>query len=356
MLPCVGDDRHRELLRLHRDLDLRCRRESDAFFVSGWECANPFAADFARTAELSGSRIDYSHYYFLSDKAELISRIRHFHLIRDGQQHPVSGIFPAAGASILILSKFLFLLSRGVDTLYYIPPLYYSYYYYSSLFRIRLTRICERALIDSNQQLELPNCPGQFLVLTDPIWIMGRRVDPTFLHSICQWQGATNGNVFVDGTFQYLGWDGNCNEASSVLDPARTARLVCPTKALALHGERFAYLLFPPEWREEFRYACSNAGGAGSGSNLPAALAMMDILCSREHNTRLLNHIKGCYHRLVDSGQFTSRFGEPDCGYYLFGRYSDLKKRTLLTMDGRFFDMPGAEDAVRVNLLAPALL
>src|SRR5262249_21015831 len=130
----------------------------------------------------------------------------------------------------------------------------------------------------------------------------------------------------------------------------------CPTKSLALHGARFAYLLLPGEWREEIRYAASNASGACSYNDLLIARRMMQILCSTEGNTRLISHIRSCYTGLGERHNWASAVGPPDSGYYVFGHYQDPTGRKVLTMDERYFDLSGFPDCIRINLLCRGLL
>src|SRR5262245_38246726 len=108
------DRRHRELLRLHQELDLTCRRDRDALFVSGWNCVTPFAHDFLPAqVEAPGGM---ARYHFMSDDSELIGLVRRYHAQRDGADLSEDAVFPASGSSLLILSQFLFLLARRVPT------------------------------------------------------------------------------------------------------------------------------------------------------------------------------------------------------------------------------------------------
>jgi hypothetical protein len=347
-------ERHGTLLRLHRDLDLRSRCDCEALFISGWNCANPFANEYLDIPR-EGSPSLHERYHFMSDDAELLGLIHKFHELRDGAHVPDHAIFPASGSSLLILSQFLSLIARGVTTLYYIPPLYYSFYYYASVLRLRLQPVCAQALCHEGQRLELPTCRAAYLALADPIWMMGRSVLPRYIADLRDWQQSTGGFLLVDGTFQYLSWNAPSRERSADFQGEQMMRLVCPTKTMALHSTRFAYLLVPTEWREEIRYAASNAGGPCSYNDLLIARRIMRILCSRESNSALISHIRSRYASLVGNQNFVSAVGSPDSGYYVFGRYRDPKGRRVLTMDERYFDLSGYPDCVRVNLLCRLL-
>lgn len=72
--------------------------------------------------------------------------------------------------------------------------------------------------------------------------------------------------MFVDGTFQYLGWAGQQPELTSMLAAEATMRLVCPTKTLAMHGCRFAYLIAPEQLAGEVGELHGNLHGLSGHS------------------------------------------------------------------------------------------
>jgi aspartate/methionine/tyrosine aminotransferase len=174
------------------------------------------------------------------------------------------------------------------------------------------------------------------------------------IERIARWQRRTGSLVLVDGTFQYARWDrGSRREPTSRLEPDRTFRIVCPTKSLAVHGTRFAYLLLPPQHRQSLRYACANITGATSAANERFALRIMEVLDSDESNDALVAHIQSERHRLLESGVIRSEAAPPEAGYYTFAVLNDESMKEAIVMDQRFFGLHDLVAHVRVNLLYP---
>src|SRR4051812_7995818 len=84
-------------------------------------------------------------------------------------------------------------------------------------------------------------------------------------------------------------------EPTAGLDPSLTLRTLCPTKALALHGLRFSYVICPPAMRDDLRYAYSNSMGPSSAFSAVLAARSMQVLLSDESNGKLLRHIRESY-------------------------------------------------------------
>jgi hypothetical protein len=158
--------------------------------------------------------------------------------------------------------------------------------------------------------------------------------------------------VMVDGAFQYQRWSGNRQpEQTSLLLPDQTIRNLCPTKAAATHGPRFAYTIIPAEMYEELRYCYSNSAGSGSVFDRAAALAMMRWLNSPDSNDGLMGLVARRYRDMVELGLLSDPVGAV-ASYFCFVRLPVDTSR-LIVMDQKFFDAVCFPGLARFNLLLP---
>jgi aspartate/methionine/tyrosine aminotransferase len=338
------------LLQRHRETD-KASRVSGVVFPSGWQTYNPFAGEYLSAAEVLENLTDLASYKFLSDDSLLTSSIQAFHRRMDDREYEASEIFSGPGASSTIAAFMIMLANRGIKSIYYIAPLYYTFYYLADLLNIKLIPAQSDLLTEETVSLKLPK-KRTWLLMSDPIWMTGVSLKQRHLERILAWQRETGSHVFIDGTFQYLGWGKTeKREHSSMLEKSLTFRLVCPTKTLALHGVRFAYLLLPSESREDIRYAASNISGASGSINVMASHIVMKKLNSDQGNTKLLTYIKRRY-EYFRGRLFDNEIGQPTSSYYVFARPKISTEKCLL-MDQDFFDITAYPEHVRFNLLMP---
>ncbi|WP_327275010.1 pyridoxal phosphate-dependent aminotransferase [Streptomyces sp. NBC_01224] len=343
-----------ELLRLHRELDGTSRTNKAGRFLSGWQTTHPYAGRY-----LNGTHVvaqdpgTLQNYNFLSDSTSLTDAITGFHAKADDVAYERDAVYVSSGSSPLLLGFFLALKEMGVEEVCYVPPVYYSCYYFCDSLGIPMRQVSADLLHSETAELDLPERRSA-LVLCDPIWVFGTTVHERQIEKIAQWQRRTGSLVLVDGTFQYTRWDRSSRaEPTSRLDRDLTFRLVSPTKSLAVHGTRFAYLLLPPELRETVRYACANITGATSAANEHFARRIMEVLDSDESNDALVRHIQAERDRLLDSGVIRAEAGLPEAGYYTFAVLDDASMKDAIVMDQRFFGLDRFDNHVRVNLLYP---
>jgi hypothetical protein len=229
---------------------------------------------------------------------------------------------------------------------------YYTYHFLAETIGIELAPVNSSLLLDGSEELRLPEEPHQWLLLSDPIWFAGRNVSDHHVCQIAVWQERTGGTVLVDGAFQYQRWSDNHRpERTSQLDPSRTVRNICPTKAAAVHGVRFAYALIPSGLREELRYCYSNVAGSGSVYDKYAAHAMMSWLTRNTSNRNLLDFVSRRHTSMVETGLLADPIGA-DASYFCFVRVPVSTSR-LVSMGQTFFDTVGYPGFVRFNLLLP---
>ncbi|MFE7467784.1 pyridoxal phosphate-dependent aminotransferase [Streptomyces sp. NPDC057499] len=343
-----------KLLRLHRELDSVSRTNRTGRFLSGWQTTHPYAGRYLDGMQAVAQDPEaLQNYNFLSDSTALADSITGFHARADGVTYAREAVYVSSGSSPLLLGFFLALKEMGVEEVCHVPPVYYSCYYFCDSLGIPVRQVSTDVLHDEAAELDLPDRKSA-LVLCDPIWVFGTTVHERQIERIARWQRRTGSVVLVDGTFQYARWDRSSRaEPTSRLEPDLTFRLVCPTKSLAVHGTRFAYLLLPPEFREPIRYAGANITGATGAANEHFARRIMEVLDSDESNDALVRHIQAERDRLIAGGVIRAEAARPEAGYYTFAVLDDASMKDAIVMDQRFFGLNRFDNHVRVNLLYP---
>ena len=191
-------------------------------------------------------RLAPERYIYLDQDKLIASGLRNFHAMADGAEP--EAIFVAAGASSLLVSCAAYLSGLGIRDVYYLPPLYFSLHAALKLFGFRARPITFRHAFEPACRPHWPRSKT-VLLLCDPVWYAGIPVAEEIMLELAAWQAATGSLVIVDGSFQYMRWDAALEEPSARL-PGPTIRIVCPTKALGLHGFRCAYAILPAAERE----------------------------------------------------------------------------------------------------------
>jgi histidinol-phosphate/aromatic aminotransferase/cobyric acid decarboxylase-like protein len=342
-----------ELLEAHHSLDFQCRHRDGRLFISDWYCDHPYV-DHVMRAEIAGRPAGNSvvAYYFQNDDLTLHHQIVKFHANHGERDYGPEQVFVSAGLSSLITAQIMLLARRGVRKLYYVRPLYYTYYFLAQTLGIELVAVNDAPAIESGAPLELPAARGEWLIVCDPVWFLGKSASADAIDNIRQWQQATGGMVLVDGAFQYQRWaENNRPEESSRLVLGQTLRNLCPTKAVAVHGPRFAYSLIPAEFFEELRYCYANTAGSGSAFDRDAAVRIMAYLNARDSNTRLVELMSARYRFLQSESLIDDPVGA-DASYFCFVR-TPVPRRQMIVMDQTFFDIDCFPDLVRMNLLLP---
>jgi aspartate/methionine/tyrosine aminotransferase len=342
-------------LELHRQLDLILTPGFVGRFISGYQTTHPFINSYLDGLAVNPSiAASMGTYSFAQDELQLVEAVRGFHKVVDGIDYAPDEILLSAGPSPLLLTLMMFIHRNAIPSLYYFRPIYHAVYFFADLLNIALLALCDQPLWDAESSLALPH-GRHVLLFADPAWIAGRAVGESVLDSIRRWQDRTGSTVIVDGTFQYLKWESPARkEGATRLSREHTIRLVCPTKSLALHGIRFAYLLGPAPLLGQLRWACDNVTGSASTFDLHGATRMMKVLSSPEGNWPLRKYIRTRYSQLLANGFIVRTACEPDCGYYVFGQMG-CPLTTDLIMDGAYFELAHFDGFVRINLLNPHL-
>ena len=340
-----------QLIEKHRSLD-RVLAAGRDHFLSDWNGTHPFVNDFLGPELVSlGKEAVAGEYIYLEERSAISDAIIHFHRQVESLDIDASNVLAGAGSSSLLAAFALWLSKQGVEKIYYLPPLYHSFHYFLSLLRIDAIPVSEKQAFEPGFTLTLPEQLA-VLVFCDPLWYAGKHVPEAVIATISRWQQRTGSLVFVDGSFQYLSWNSGLSESSSSLNLSRTFRVVCPTKALAVHSYRFSYLLHPSEFHTDFTFLYESLVGSAGVGNLAFGRRALEVLSSEANNSRLRDFLRNTFVELENIGVFQTRI-EPDCGYYVFARPLKNAKVTeeRILMDQDFFELTGFPGYGRINLM-----
>ncbi|MFG2847035.1 aminotransferase class I/II-fold pyridoxal phosphate-dependent enzyme [Kitasatospora sp. NPDC048296] len=344
------------MLDLHEAVERERLDQGGRLFVSDYNGGHPFVADYlGPLAHTPPSLLgDVTRYSAIDEDQALRAKIARLHSTWDEVEYGPGQVIPAGGSSSVLGTFCTWLYLSGVRRVHYLPPVYYKFAYFFRQFGIEPVRVSEQHAHDRDFAPELPD-ERTVLLLTDPLWYAGQPVPAQVLKRIGEWQRATGSLVFVDGSFQYLRWDGGRREESAAALPADlTLRLVSPTKYLSIHGYRCAHLLAPEHLREPLAELHINLHGDVTVADRLFAHRAADLMLDGEGNRRLVEHIRANYRRLFHSGAL--RASAPvETGYFLFARPAAPVGR-LLALDQRHFELNGHDGFVRINLLNEAAL
>jgi len=201
-------------------------------------------------------------YAFPDTNRKLNATIEKFH-VKEGLPKDSFTVFISEGSTPMIAAMTLFARKIGFDKIYSIFPLYFTIHKMCDAINMDILPCNDDFACFENIELDLPK-QKSFLFITDPVWSIGRHYSDKVFKQLARWQKKTNSIIFVDGSFSYMDWDTSVKkEPSVVLDPDLTLRLICPTKALCLHGLRFSYLLCPKKFSKEVaRISIANTGSS----------------------------------------------------------------------------------------------
>ncbi|MGW3074316.1 aminotransferase class I/II-fold pyridoxal phosphate-dependent enzyme [Kitasatospora sp. NPDC001132] len=343
------------MLDLHEAVERERQHPGGRLFVSDYNGGHPFVADYLGPLAHTPPYLlgDVTRYSAIDEDRALRAKIARLHSAYDEVEYGPEQVIPAGGSSSLLGTFCTWLQLSGVRRVHYLPPVYYKFAYFFRKFGIEPVRVSE---LHARQEGFAPELPDErtVLLLTDPLWYAGQPVPAGVIGRIGEWQRATGSLVFVDGTFQYLRWDGGRREESAALPADLTVRLVSPTKYLSIHGYRCAHLLVPERLREPLADLHVNLHGDVTVADRLFAHRAADLMLDGEGNRRLVEHIRANHRRLLRSGALRDR-APVDTGYFLFARVAAPAAR-LLALDERHFELTGHEGFVRINLLNEAAL
>jgi aspartate/methionine/tyrosine aminotransferase len=338
-----------ELIKRHRALDKALTDGRDSF-VSEWNCDHPFVDEFLGPM-LAGilPEVKRGEYIYLDERPGITQAAVEFHQKRESLKLSRKNVLAGAGSSSLLAAFVLWLINQGVRQVHYLPPIYHTLHFFFQLLGIEAIPVSRKHAFQPNFDMRLPERSG-ILFLSDPIWYAGKRLPREMATAIGLWQERTGSLVFVDGSFQYLSWNKGSLEETASLNQELTFRLVCPTKALAVHSYRFSYLLHPSRFHSDLTFLYENLVGSVAGVNLAFGIRALQLLATERSNHPLAEFLRETFEKLCMLGVLRTEI-RPDCGYYVFA--VPLKPvPNQVAMGQEYFELAGYPDHVRVNLMA----
>ncbi|HEX4694424.1 aminotransferase class I/II-fold pyridoxal phosphate-dependent enzyme [Sphingomonas sp.] len=322
-------------------------------FLSGWQCINPFAGELLEAVKRRSANVDYTRYRYFDDEPSLCEGLSALHLARDGHNPPA--VFCGSGSTSLLYGFVSLLKKRGIARVYYLPPMYFTLHIAFDRFGIETVPVSESQPFERDFAMTLPQEGSSVLFLTDPIWYAGTPIDAHVIERISAWQMRTGSLVFVDGSLQYMPWPTRgASEATADLDPDLTFRLICPSKQLATHGYRFAYVLLPAAFVQEFAWVYTNIFGPVNVDSIAFAYEAVGAMESGAITAKLMALARSRHAKLRSCGAIDSSF-EPTCGYFAFEQVNVELPPDYIRVDGRYFDLTKYATYMKLNLLSPSI-
>jgi aspartate/methionine/tyrosine aminotransferase len=329
-------------------LDAEVRSSNEKVFISDWNGTHPFVSLYLGDLANQYKNLDVTSYSLHGDDNILLKNIGLLHQQFDGIELNQDEIMVGNGATSLLSAFCFWIKKQGFETIHYLPPLHHTIAYMINILGLKPCSISQYHAFESQFSFNLPN-KTTVLLLTDPIWHTGKRLSQEQILTLKDWQRSTKSIIFVDGTFQYMQWNGDKKERSGILDINQTIRLICPTKYLSIHGFRFAYMLLSEKNKVEIEPIYDHIHGASSIDNLIFAHKAIDIMLSKENNQQMIDYVKDAYYHLINSKALIHHI-IPECGYFVFG-CPHIDKNKYIAMDQSHFEQQGFPNYIRINLL-----
>jgi aspartate/methionine/tyrosine aminotransferase len=242
----------------------------------------------------------------------------------------------------------------GTTKVYYIPPLYITLHTALDLHGILTIPVTQKQPYESGFKICLPSEQGSTLLLTDPVWFTGVPLSSQIIAELVEWQRRTSSVIFVDGSLQYLPWNGERYEATSQLDSSLTFRLVCPVKQLCTHGYRFSYMLVPDAHHRALAWTYTNMFGPAPADSLAFGHVAIAAAAEGSIPRSLMTLASRRYSNLRDTGVIESSL-TPNCGYFVFAKILVRLPDGYVQVDGSYFGQDAYSGYSKLNLLSPSL-
>lgn len=341
------------LVQRHRQLDLTIA-DQRRNFISDWNCDNPFLEQILGD-ELSDAlsvTLASESYIFFDAEESLLDAVCHFHQQVEDLSLSPSNVVAGPGSSSFLTAFALWLRRAGYTEVHYIPPLYHTFYFHLQSLDINLTPVSTLHAYEAQYSMNLPS-QHTVLLLCDPIWYAGKCMPTAYISAIAEWQRATKSLVFVDGSFQYMKWNRDRSEATAILDPELTFRLICPAKALAAPNYRFAYLLHPVNTHSDLVFLYESVVGGANASDLVFANRALKVMSGDKNIEYVLPSFFQRIFKTLVKREIIRTTVIPECGYFAFA-LPLAKASGLLLMDQSYFELAGEQyDGYgRINLMA----
>jgi aspartate/methionine/tyrosine aminotransferase len=344
--------RTKNLNAIYEELAFELNDGEQGHFLSGWQCENPCVSDLLSAIKERSNHIDYRKYKYFDEDDELSNSIRNIHTTLDGVRP--QGILCASGSTLLLYSFVTYLKRIGINRVHYIPPIYFTLHIAFELYGICATPVSARQPFEKDFSIELPEESGCVLFLADPIWYTGTQYSADIIEEIVAWQNRNLSLVFVDGSMQYLPWNGVVRENTARLDPSLTFRLVCPSKQLAVHGFRFSYLLLPSSHERSMSWTYANIAGSAAADSIAFAHEAMAAVSDRGVPDKLMK-IVSKRHNYLRANNIIESDIFPVCGYFVFEKIKVALPEGYSMVNGKYFALSNYPGYTKINLLSPSL-
>lgn len=324
----------------------------DGNFLSGWQCENPFVKEFLSTVKQNSEKFDHTKYSYYDAHEDLLSSIHSYHKNLDTNQ-PES-VICGCGSTSLLSTFAAYLASIGITRVYYISPLYITLHTALHRFKIETIAVSDKHPYEKDFTLNLPKIKNSFLLLTDPVWFAGVPIHKEYIEEISKWQNEFDATIFVDGSLQYMPWDDRRYESTSILNPAKTVRLVCPSKQMCIHGYRFSYMLAPSGISRKLNWTYTSLFGPAPVDSISFGQKAIQAV-TEGHIPKQLSHFIRSRFELLISEHAIEPFVTPECGYFIFAKVLKRLPDNYLLIDGSFFSKQNMSQYSKLNLLSPSI-
>jgi len=324
----------------------------DGDFLSGWQCENPFVEDLISRIKKNSENFDATRYSYYDAHGDLLKNI-HLHHENLDTKSPES-IVCGCGSTSLLSTIAAYLASAGIKQVYYIGPLYITLHTALHRYQIETIPVSDKHPYEKDFCLNLPKIKNTFLLLTDPIWIAGVPIHKQHIDEISRWQEEFDATIFVDGSLQYMPWNNHRYESTSALNPAKTIRLICPSKQLGIHGYRFSYMLAPSNISRKLNWTYTSLFGPAPVDSISFGQKAIEAVMQGDISRQLTGYASDRFELLVTEQAITP-FVTPSCGYFIFAKILKALPDNYLLIDGSFFAKKDLYQYCKLNLLSPSI-
>ena len=267
-----------------------------------------------------------TQYAFPDTNIKLNSLIKKFH-IKEGLPRESFITFISEGSTPMIAAVILFAKQLKFKKILSIWPSYFTIHKICDVINMDIVPCNNDFACFENTKINLPN-KKSFLIITDPIWSIGRHYSLNILKELAKWQKRTGSIIFVDGSFSYMDWyTKRKKELTVILNPELTMRLVCPTKALCVHGFRFSYLLCPKRFSKEVaRISIANTGSSCYFGYLQRERIFKEMTKKRINPIThfCVKRFKALEYHFIKNGV---KYIEPNCGFFMYADLDEILKK-----------------------------
>lgn len=297
--------------------------------------------------------------YVFPDTKSLEEKIQKFHE-KEGYEKEKFKIFTADGSTPLLSTLIVFAKALGFNQIHSVFPIYFNIHKICDSLNISIVPVNDRLTHEGNFKLTLPK-KKSILLLTDPIWCIGRKQSGGLYEILAKWQSRTKSIIIIDSSFDYTNFKQKNSEKNFIkLNLSNTIRLVSPTKSLGILGSRFAYLIVPKEYSNEINILTCSVIGPTSRYGEDLRIKLFDYFYTQIKNkTPLVNLAKERFEKLrklLDNKKI--KYISPNCCSYILAeiipylkKNKKIKKYSYLNHWSIDIPIDEYKNYIKINLL-----